>query len=377
MTIDKRVQILVIGPSPPPHDGITAATGFVLQALGKRFSVVHLDTADRRGLSNIDQIDLGNIVLAVRHGVIFLWLLLTKRPRVVYLPVAQNCLGFLRDCLFLIPARVWKTKLVVHLHAGGFSSFYQRSLPVMRMLIRFALAKTHRAIVLGSSLLDTFHGIFPTERVRVIPNGTEDHHAADLQRTLNGHGHTVIFLSTLMKEKGALDLLESLPLVAEHVPDVRVVFAGEWYRQSVKEAAHDTLRDLHLGSRVIFLGPVVAPFKYKLLRAADVFVLPSYSEGQPIAILEAMAAGLPVVSTRVGCIPDTVIEGLNGFLLDPGDVHGLAEKITSLLVDPELRARMSDASRKRFLAHYTLEKFDRQLNAMLHEVLGIPCPNEL
>jgi glycosyltransferase involved in cell wall biosynthesis len=341
--------------------------------LENRISFLHLDTADRRGLANIDQIDLTNIALAGYHCLKYLWLLLAKRPVIVYLPVAQNQLGFLRDCLFLIPARILKKSLVVHLHAGGFDTFYQDSSPIMRMLIRFALTKAHRAIVLGSSLVHTFHGVIPPERVRVIPNGTEDPFLAGRDRRRNGHGRTIIFLSTLMKEKGALDLLESLPRVAERVPDLQAVFAGEWFRQSVKDFATEAVRRMRLESRVKFLGPVVPPFKYELLNTADVFVLPSYSEGQPFAILEAMAAGLPIVSTRVGCIPDTVVDGVNGFLLEPGDVNALTEKLTLLLTDDHLREKMSDASRERFLTRYALENFNSRLTAMFNELLRPRC----
>jgi glycosyltransferase involved in cell wall biosynthesis len=337
-----------------------------------KISFVHLDTADRRGLANINRIDVTNVVLAGLHCVKYLWLLLAKGPVVVYLPIAQNRLGFLRDCLFLIPARILKKKLVVHLHAGGFANFYQGSSSIMQKLISFALRKVDRAIVLGSSLVQTFQEIIPAERVVVIPNGAEDHNPETGNKTRNGR--TIVFLSTLMKEKGTLDVLESLANVAERVPDLQMVFAGEWFRQSDREIAENTVRRMRLDSQVKFLGPVAAPFKYELLNAADVFVLPSYNEGQPFAILEAMAASLPVISTRVGCIPDTVIDGVNGFLLEPGDVNTLAEKLMLLLIDDDLRQRMSDASRKRFLSNYTLESFATHLNALFAGLL--PSRNE-
>lgn len=363
------VQVLVVGPSPPPANGMSEATGLVLRSLAGRISFVHLDTADRRGLANMGHFDLTNVVLAGRNGLHGLWFLLTRHPVVVYVPISQNRLGFLRDCLFLIPARLLNKKVVVHLHGSYFGKFYGDSAPWMRRLIHFALAKTDRAIVLGDLLADIFHGIIPRERVRVIPNGIPDHVRAEVKQGPKKEKRTIIFLSTLTKDKGVLDLLACLPRVAEKVPDLRVLLVGECFRESVREKATDAVRRMRLESQVRFLGPADAPRKYALLRAADVFVLPSYNEGQPFSILEAMAAGLPVVSTRVGCIPETVMDGINGLLCEPGDIKALAEKLTSLLVDDELRKKMAAASRALFLARFTQETFSRRLNAMFDEVL--------
>jgi glycosyltransferase involved in cell wall biosynthesis len=362
------VQVLVIGPSPPPANGMSEATGLVLRSLAGRISFAHLDTADRRGLANMGHADLTNVALAGRNGLLYLWFLLTRRPVVVYIPISQNRLGFLRDCLFLVPARLLKKQVVVHLHGSYFANFYRDSAPWMRCLIHFALAKARRAIVLGDSLADIFDGIIPRECVRVIPNGIADHGRVHVQQ--KSEQRTIIFLSALTREKGVLDVLACLPRVAEKIPDLRVLLVGECFRESVRETATDAVRRMRLESQVRFLGPADAPRKYALLHAADVFVLPSYNEGQPFSILEAMAAGLPVVSTWVGCIPEMVMDGVNGFLCEPGDIKALAEKLASLLLDDELREKMGAASRALFLARFTQEKFSTRLNDMFEEVLS-------
>jgi glycosyltransferase involved in cell wall biosynthesis len=114
---------------------------------------------------------------------------------------------------------------------------------------------------------------------------------------------------------------------------------------------------------------VSPPFKYDLLAQADVFVLPSYSEGQPYAILEAMAAGLPIISSGVGCIPEAVIDGENGFILKPRSVKAFADAATLLLGDEVLRKKMGGASRRRFLDHCTFVRFAKDINRVFEEVL--------
>jgi glycosyltransferase involved in cell wall biosynthesis len=369
-----RPKVLIIGATPPPYNGMSVATELALQALGDEFCVIHLDTADRRGLSNIGRIDLRNVFLAVYHGLKYSGLLLLKNPKIVYVPIAQDRLAFLRDSLFLIPARLLGKKVIVHLHGGYFATFYRSASASTQRLIRYCLGKSARAIVLGTSLGDMFEGIVPRGRVRVIPNGIPDYFGMIQYSASNGRRHTILYLSTLLKEKGALDVLTALPMIAESVPDVRAVFAGEWYRAEDKQSAERIVRDLKLESRVEFIGPVAPPRKYEVVREADLFVMPTYykNEGHPFVILEAMSAGLPVVSTNVGCIPETVVDGVNGFIVEPGNTEEFAGRVVSLLINDDLRRRMGEASRTRFLEYYTLDRFSSQMRDLFREVAAEP-----
>lgn len=349
---------------------MSVATELVLKAVGDQFCVIHLDIADRRPLSNVGRIDLQNVSLAAYHGLKYLWLLLLRNPDIVYMPVAQDRLAFLRDSLFLIPARLLRKKVIIHLHGGYFATFYRSASAPMKSLIRYCLGRSARAIVLGTSLKSMFEGILPVERIRIIPNGIPDSFRDVRNNPSNGHRRTILFLSTLLKEKGVLDVLNALPTIANLVPDVRAVFAGEWYRAEDERAAREIVRDHKLESRVEFIGPVSPPRKFEVAREADVFVMPTcYKyEGHPYVILEAMSAGLPVVSTNVGCIPETVINDVTGFIVETGNGEELARRVASLLTDDDLRSRMGQASRARFLERYTLDRFSTQMRELLREV---------
>jgi glycosyltransferase involved in cell wall biosynthesis len=364
-----KPRVLIIGPTPPPYNGMSVATELLLNALGDEFYVIHLDTADRRGLSNVGRIDFRNVLLAAYHAFEYFLLLLLKNPKVVYVQIAQDRLAFLRDSLFLIPARLLGKKVIVHLHGGYFATFYRSASVSTQRLIRYCLGKSARVIVLGSSLGNMFEGILPRERVRVIPNGIPDSFSEKRCRPSNGHRRTVLFLGTLMREKGTLDVLAAMPTIAERVPDVQAIFAGEWYRPEDRSAAEETITNLGLATHVQFVGTVAPPFKYDLLSQADVFVLPSYNEGQPYAVLEAMAAGLPVVSSSVGCIPETVIDGENGFILEPGSREAFGDKVALLLGDEQLRKKMGEASRQRFLENYRFERFAGEIGRVFREAL--------
>ena len=372
--LDSRLKysVLIVGPSPPPYNGMTRAVELTMMALKDDFSIVHLDTADRRGLSNMGQFEPGNLLLAAQHGLRFLWLMLTRRPRIVYVPISQSWLPFLRDCMFLIPARVLRRKVVIHLHGGYFGKFYRETSPLMRSIIRYALEKSCCTIVLGKRVADAFDGIMPRERIRVVPNGIPDAFAGKLPKGLKDAEMQVpvlLYLSTLVEEKGFLDLIRALPKVIERVGNVRAIFAGEWFSQHDREAASQLIDSLGLRQVVEFVGAVGPNQKQKLLRSAATLVFPTAYryEGHPYVVLEAMAAGLPVISTNIACIPETVRDGVEGYLIDAGDTEALADRIGRLIANTCLRKRMGQASRQRFLEEFTYERFAESMRGVFAE----------
>jgi glycosyltransferase involved in cell wall biosynthesis len=370
--VHKRTKqsILIIGPTAPPYNGMSVATELVLGATRDELETIHLDTADRRDLSNVGRIDFVNVWLAMRQAVRYLWLLCFRRPSIVYVPIAQDRLPFLRDCLFLIPARIFHRKVIVHLHGGHFGKFYQNSSRAMRIVIRYALGRAHRAVVLGKALDNVFDGIIPRDRVRVIPNGIPDNYTECSTAIPKGDRPTILSLGTLMREKGTMDLLEALPSVVKQIPDVRVIFAGEWYRSEERSKAAEIIKENGLESHTEFIGPVAPPRKFDILKRSAAFVMPTnYKyEGHPYVILEAMSAALPVISTRVACIPETVVDGETGFILEPGDNEELARKLVLLLGNEEVRKKMGCASRKRFLEFYTFDRFSDRLKSVFKEL---------
>lgn len=369
-------QLLLIGPTPPPYNGMSVATEMVKKALHGVIDSIHLDTADRRGLANVGKLDFTNVFLALFHGMKFLWILLSDRPTVVYVPISQLWLPFLRDCLFLVPARLSNRNVIIHLHGSYFRQFYMQTSPIMRAIVHYALGDVMIAIVLGENVANAFDGILPVNRIRVIPNGVPDvlsGQAPRNARQTDGHAPVVLYLSTLAAAKGFSDILRALPGLRDRIGPVRAVLAGEWYSRQDKEMADELIERLGLRAVVEFTGPVNPEQRAQLLENASVFVLPSRNEGQPYAILEAMAAGLPIVSTKVGCIPETVRDGIEGFLIEPGDIETLTRRISDLLLDRGLLQTMGQASRRRFLACYTYERFAEKIRAIFVSPTRTSC----
>ena len=168
----------------------------------------------------------------------------------------------------------------------------------------------------------------------------------------------------LAPQKGQRHLVRALPLLLERVPSAHVAIAGG----GELEGQLRTLADgLGVGERVHVLGPrrdVAA-----IMRAIDVFAMPSIWEGFGIVLLEAMAAARPIVASRVATIPEVVLDGETGILVPPGDPESLAEALADLAMDPEAASRMGEAGRERLRRSFSLEKMVGATESLYEELL--------
>lgn len=162
------------------------------------------------------------------------------------------------------------------------------------------------------------------------------------------HGVPVIVnVGALVGHKGQRYLIDAMPLVLREVPDAHLVIFGEG---ELRGALEKQIKQLNLGKRVLLPG--FREDVLSLVKSADLFVMSSVTEGLGSAVLDAMAMGLAVVGTRAGGIPEAVLHEDTGRLVEPADAHGLAEAITTLLKNRELRREYGDAGRDRVAAHF-------------------------
>ena len=366
MTSARRARVLVVGWTPPPTTGMSVATGHLVDgAMQEAFDIRLMDLADPRGIRNMGILDLSNVVQAAAHALHFIWILASWRPQVVYVAVAQNRLGFLRDSLFLVPARLARRAVVIHIHGSQFGRYLRGERRWMQGLIGFALSRARIVVVLGAQLTGIVEGIVAPTAIRVVPNGIEPTPFAPM-----GEEPLVLWLSNLTESKGLMTTLTAAALLHARSTQARFVFAGLWAGPELQAQAR-TYVDAHkLGDSVEFVGPVEsAADKDLLLRRARAFVLPSKDEGQPYSILEAMRAARPVVTTDVGVIGDMVEDDVNGFLVAPGDAEALANAIEILLADHERAAAMGLAGRRKFEDKFTLDRWRRDMRDVLTEAL--------
>ena len=255
--------------------------------------------------------------------------LLNGNVDVAHIHVAMHG-SFWRKGLFASLTRFFNKPVILHLHGSEMKLFYQNSGLIKRYLIRQQLSKSDFVLVLSDSWRDFVLGVSPKCRVKVMPNYVP---IWDDVRDITDSGitpFTFLFLGFLGKRKGIFDLIPAFKKVVDQGVDVRLIVAGNGDLEGSQELA----ARLEMLDRIEFVGWVVGNQKKKLLKTCDAFVLPSYNEGLPMSILEAMAHSKPVISTFVGGIPELITDGKQGILVEPGDQTALSEALLTLSKNP-------------------------------------------
>lgn len=361
-----RSRLLIIGPTPPPYHGVSMAIRTMLNSeLVDRFDVMYLDITDRRGIGHVNKPDWHDVWLFLRQWFRLVWTLVRWRPEIVYLVLSQSTIGVIRDSWFVWPAWLAGAEIVVHLHGGAFRPWYEGRARLMKTYTRLLLRTVARMVVLGEMFRSQFCGLVDTGRIMVVPNGIADVVGVVRPARPPQGRRRVLYLNTLNKMKGALVLLEAIALLQQRRSDVEFIFAGPWSHEAHQREAEAFIARHNLAASIHFTGEVGDEAKWALLQNADLFVFPGIQqEGQPMVVLEAMAAGLPILFTEQGCLRETLIDGESGVAVVVGDPSSLAEKMLWLLDHPQFMERIGKQARARYEREYTLKQHIERLVAV-------------
>ncbi len=246
---------------------------------------------------------------------------------------------------------------------------------VSGLLSGFSLRRCSRVIaVSGAVRYDIIHRAGVRDhRVITIYNGIRPVQAAtasfEIGELMGDKTFVVGTVARLIPAKGISDLLEAAKRVKEEAPYVCFLIAGDG---PYKEAFIREQRNLGLGDTVFFLGH--RDDVPDILSRLDLFLLPSHSEGLPLTILEAMAAGKAVLATRVGGIPEVIVHGENGLLVPPNSPGELASGILKLMADRELLTSLGERGRKTFIEGFTLERMIDETESLYRKAMGFRSP---
>ena len=298
--------------------------------------------------------------LALQAAGRFAALLARDRKILLHLHTAPDD-GFWRDMAYMAAAVAARCPVVLHIHGGGVERLIDGAEFAAPALLRYLLEHAACVTVSSHRMAAALHSVSPAVRATFLPTPVSMGPTHDGPRA-----NLILFLGGLRAEKGIFDLLDALPHVRAAVPDVRLVCAGEGDRSRVARYAENR----GVADAVKVIGWVGPSGKRALLETAAVCVLPSYAEGMPLALLEAMAAGVPVVASPVGGIPEVVVDGATGFLAAPGDSATLARLLSKLLLDRALGARVGAAGRETVRARFAAEQAVAKLEA-LYAQLGL------
>lgn len=288
---------------------------------------------------------------------------IVRKPHLVHLNLAAYG-STARKLLLMHLAHLFRVPTLLHIHASEFIPFCESLSPRMRRVLIASLARAGRIVVIGEYwrryFVETL-GLSP-DKVVVVYNAVPI--APEVPARPAGSGCRILALGLLGPRKGTGDLLEALATPEMRSLSWTAVIAGNGAVEQSRERA----KALGLSERVEFPGWVGKPQVRELLKAADVFVLPSHNEGLPVAILEAMGAGLPVVTTPVGAITELVATEQTGLIVPPGKPAELAAALARLVASPELRRTFGDAGRKRVESQFQITQMATRFVTLYREL---------
>lgn len=358
-----KYKLLIVGSFPPPdskiHGGIAASCKRLLESeLADKMELILLDSTQR----SVPPPPLwARAAYALPRMLEFLKLFHGQRPDALLL-FAPVGMGFLEKAAYAIYARLYGVPSLMFPRGGSLMTRCRTSRAYF-YLVKHLLRAPRYLLCQGESWQSFFvdeMGMSP-ERCPVIKNWTAPSEMLSFgaERTYGKtQDTTILFMGWLDREKGVMELIQAVERLWREFPEVRLVLAGEGNCTTV---AREWVRQHQCESAIQFAGWVHGEEKLKLFKSADIFCLPSYAEGLPNAMVEAMAAGLPVVMTPVGVISDVVIHGENGLLARPADVDDLEQKLHTYLENRELSATLGRNGYATAQRDFSLENAARNL----------------
>ncbi len=377
------MKTLLLLPLPPPAAGpeiVAAAMVETLPDAAREQTLVVNATVRRvnRAKGKLDLAGLRGVFRVYRRLVRSLF-----QCDTLFMHFCSARFGFLRDALYIFTARLMRRRVVGQYHGGNFRRFYELRSGFYRRFIRFTLRRLSRVLVLGESLKEMFEEIYPLSQVEVLHNGVQPEEYPSIKRGPR-EPFTLLYIGHLTFPKGFYDLIWAYKqLRLEYGSNIRLLFAGERIGRKPALAnflderwGHYYLENIDTITRTIdefvdgarrynaeYLGVIDHDAKLSALTMADLFVLPSYTEGLSMSCLEAMAAGLPVVCTPVGAMKDVIVSGQGGLLPPVGDQAQLAETIRKMLHDQEASLAMGRFNRTRIETDFHI---DTVANKLVH-----------
>lgn len=346
------IKVLMIGPDRSVHGGISGVVNNYYEAgLHHKIKLCYIGTM-------VEGSKPAKLIQAVKAYVLFI--LKLHKYDIVHVNMASDS-SYYRKSVFIKTAFLFHKKIVIHQHGGDFENFYHTELSEKgRQSVKKVLSMADAFLVLGKAWKDFFGTIIEEDKITVLPDSIQLPERQDKQYGVC----RILFLGRLCKAKGIGELLSAMPKLVKKYPDAHLYLGGIWEDKELQEKAGK------LASFVTDLGWITGEEKKKYLKECDIFVLPSYFEGQSVSILEAMAYSCGIAASDTGGIPEMITENETGLLFRPKDADSLREGLDTLLGNPGLCERLGKNARKKVEAEFSIEDNMKKLLSIYERVMS-------
>ncbi|HXD31017.1 MAG TPA: glycosyltransferase family 4 protein [Pyrinomonadaceae bacterium] len=366
---DRPVKLLVIGQTPPPYVGQMLSIANIVRATFPDIKVHHVRMNYSRTVNQFGQVEIEKIFHLLKVLLESGYKILRHRIDVIYYPPGADTVPLLRDIVTLLWLKIFQRKIILVFHASGLSLTAGKWKGALRWI--FDRAFLYPAAGVQKSALNPPDAEFVKARKRyVMSNGVVDEFAKLPKRTSRNSVPVILFVGMVRADKGVESIIEAAALLKGQGREFKVRIVGEFASEEYRTQLLDRIQEQGIEEQVEFTGRKIDGEKWEQYRRADIFCFPTYYPAESFGnvLIEAMMFSLPVVSTHWRAIPDIVIDGETGFLVEVKNSVAVAERLNELLDNEELRARMGRNGRERYLRNYTIDRFLARTREIVIEV---------
>ncbi|HAR94982.1 MAG TPA: hypothetical protein DCR97_03320 [Deltaproteobacteria bacterium] len=369
-----KIRVLISGHLPPPMGGVaTYYQSLLSSSLPNQIDLCFVQTSSqKRALSATGRATISNLVLALADCVRFTIATFRHRPQICHVATYLG-LSFVKHSVCVMVARLIGGRVLLHPHCS-LAAIYSNSPKWWRWLFRQIIRLTDGIVALSSEW-SQLCSIVPACPVYYLPNaidltpyrGIAQERMAEVEH--NG-SLRVLYLGYVGRAKGTFDLIDAAREALSQGMDVSFDLVGDELTPGEYQQVRDYIANPALNGCVRLHAAAYGSEKIRFFCKAHVFVYPSYHEGMPIAVIEAMACGLPIVATRVGGLPDLVMHGANGLLVDPARPDQLVSALRKLSNNNHCLHSMQEKSYQFAFERYDIEQHVAQLMNVYKEALS-------
>lgn len=353
------INVLMIGSDLSVKGGMTTVVKSFLSNNFEDVNIAYVPTH----IENVGK--MYKILFFIKSLIIIVKNLIMNDIDIVHIHLSERG-SFFRKLIVVLICKVFGKKVIIHLHGADFKEFYNNN-RYLQNIIRKMFLIADSVIVLGTSWNDFVKGIDQSINTIIIRNSVE---IREEKVNYDGININILFLAVIIKRKGIFDFVKvASNLINDNELkkyNLKFIVAGSGKDENeVKKY----IKDRNLQSYFRLEGWVSGEKKIEIIKKCQLFVLPSYNEGLPLSILEAMSYGLPVISTTVGSIDEVVIDNLNGYTVKPGDINKIQEKIKMCIKDSELWKTLSTNSKKIIQNEYGISVYLKKIEELYSSLL--------
>ncbi|MFC1497326.1 glycosyltransferase family 4 protein [Verrucomicrobiota bacterium] len=371
---DKRkhpVKVLVVGQIPPPCHGQSVMIQQLLAGKYDKVKLFHVRMGFSSTMQDVGRFQFIKLYRLFRVICSIIYKRFCYNIKILYYPPAgPRKIPTYRDMMILILTRWLFKKTILHFHAGGVSELYSSfSLP-LRLLFRLSYFNADAAIRLSEFNPPDPQNLNAKQEF-ILPNGIPDYFGKNTKKRTDDIPQ-ILFVGTIRRSKGVITLLEAARLLSEQDIEFKLNLVGEPSSLEFEQEVKEKIAAYRLEDSVSMPGLLTGRAKWQAFAQSDIFCYPSFFSAETfgLVLLEAMQFELPVVAARWRGIESVVKNNETGYLIPIKDSRVLAEKIRSLIANPERARIMGRKGRDVYLSLYTADRFRERIEKIFIEVAG-------